>query len=104
VQQPSGPTRTDNTSGANCHTHSVRLLEGGTVIISGDPTLTGFADFADFVGQVLRRRLVTMTMPGVALNGTGPLYYADKVRGPLLPCAHLQTTVSRSITVTVTPV
>ena len=53
MQQPSGPTRTDNTSGANCHTRSVRLLEGGTVIISGDPTLTGFADFADFVGQLL---------------------------------------------------
>ena len=109
IQQPCEPKSSH--CGANCHIRAAMgggssasyapsvpatAFEGGTGIISGDPALTGFADFAvayvkycdggSFSG--------TMTVPDVALNETGPLYYAGKVRAlphvaaPALAPAH----------------
>jgi len=93
IQQPSGPSLTHNNSGANCHIRAASdsgssaayppsapagHFEGGTGIISGDPTRTAFADFAVAYAKYCDGGSFsgTRTAPDVALNGTGPLWYA----------------------------
>lgn len=55
-------------------------IEGGTGMTSGDPNKTAFSDFAVAYARYCDGGSFsgTKTEPDVALNGTGPLYYAGK--------------------------
>jgi len=94
IQQPCEPSSSHCT--ANCHIRantsigtstgldavvSASTLEAGTGLLSGNTSRAGA--FADFAVAYLHycdggSYSGTMTTPDVALNGTGPLYYAGK--------------------------
>ena len=94
IQQPCEPTSLHCT--ANCHIRAntsigttnglkdvvpASAMEGGTGFLSGNISRAGaFADFAVAYVHYCDGGSYsgTMTAPDVALNGTGPLYYAGK--------------------------